>query len=113
MRFFKIEEFDCKETGENRMDPRFLDMIDKLRFRCGFPFVVTSGFRSAEHSIEVKKPIPGTHTRGIAADIRVADGVQRGKIIQNAIEMGFKGIGVAKTYIHVDIREGDLVVWTY
>jgi hypothetical protein len=27
--------------------------------------------------------------------------------------MGFSGIGVAKTFIHVDIRDSNPVVWLY
>lgn len=113
MKNFTLSEFNCKETGENKMNPKFLEMIDKLRERCGFPFVVESGFRSAKHSIEVKKKSPGTHSKGIAADIRVVGGYQRYKIVSEAINMGFSGIGVDENFIHVDIREDTPVVWSY
>lgn len=114
MKYFKREEFDCTQTGENKIQPLFLDAIDELREVCGFPFHVVSGYRSPKHTIEAAKPGgPGMHSKGLAADIRVGNGIERGLIIKNAIEMGFKGIGVAKTYIHVDLRGGDLVIWTY
>ena len=113
MKYFKLSEFDCKETGENRMDLEFLDKLDDLREKCDFPFIINSGFRSKAHSREVVKPIPGMHTEGKAADIRVSNGFERGLIVEHAIRMGFNGIGVAKTFIHVDTREGDLIVWSY
>ena len=114
LKHFSIEEFNCKETGENKMSPNFLIMIDRLREACGFPFVITSGYRSMKHSVEAVKDNVGYHTKGIAADIAVSNGVQRYTIVEKAIELGFKGIGVAKGFVHVDLRNTDEpVMWTY
>ena len=55
VRYFKIEEFDCQETGENKMNPEFLEKLDELRHECKFPFTITSGYRDPSHSIEAKK----------------------------------------------------------
>jgi len=112
-KYFKEEEFVCQETGENQISPVFVQRLDELRESCDFPFTITSGYRSPKHSIEAAKEIPGTHAEGIAADIRVVDGVQRRKIIDHALSLGFGGIGVAKTFIHVDIRDTTPVIWTY
>lgn len=115
--YFTREEFACQYTGENEISDRLLLKLDLLRARCGFPFVITSGFRSKDHPIEVKKERPGTHAQGIAADIKVNDGTQRFRIVQEAISMGFSGIGVASSFVHVDIRSLDInespVMWTY
>ena len=113
MRYFKIEEFDCRETGENNMERAFLDLLDQLRHKCEFPFVITSGYRSPRHSIEAAKPVPGKHAQGIAADIAVSNASQRHTLLKHALELGFTGIGVADTYIHVDTRGTTPVVWTY
>lgn len=113
LRYFKLSEFDCKETGENKMSKEFLQKLDELRHYCGFPFAVTSGYRSINHSSEKHKPKGGTHTQGIAADISVSNGVDRINIVSKALELGFTGIGVAKTFVHVDIRESTPVMWTY
>ena len=59
------------------------------------------------------KKTPGTHTQGIAADIVVSGGVQRRVLVEKALELGFNGIGVAKTFVHVDIRTTTPVIWTY
>lgn len=113
MRYFKLSEFDCKETGENKMSKEFLNKLDELRHYCGFSFVVTSGYRSTSHSAEKHKSKGGTHTKGIAADIRVSNGVQRIEIVSKALELGFTGIGVANTFVHVDTRNDTPVMWTY
>jgi uncharacterized protein YcbK (DUF882 family) len=112
-RYFTLDEFDCQETGENEIQLEFVAKLDHLRMNCGFPFRITSGYRSPTHSIEAAKKRPGTHAKGIASDIQVADGFQRMILVKNAIELGFTGIGVAAGFVHVDTREGDPVMWTY
>lgn len=110
---FKLEEFDCRHTGKNAMDPRFIEALDTLREKCGFPFRITSGYRDPSHPEEAKKAKPGTHSQGIAADIKVTNGADRYIIVQEALLLGFTGIGVAKTFVHVDLRDTTPVLWTY
>lgn len=110
---FDISEFRCRETGENDMKPEFIHMLDELRERCGFSFVITSGYRSKTHSAERHKEKGGTHTLGIAVDIAVSNGEQRMKIVREALDMSFGGIGVARTFVHVDMRATTPVMWTY
>jgi zinc D-Ala-D-Ala carboxypeptidase len=113
-RYFKVEDFACQETGENKISLSFISRLDDLREACGFPFYVTSGYRSPNHSIEKKKAAPGgTHAQGIAADIKVNNGIERRKVVKEAIRLGFNGVGVAKSFVHVDIRKSDPVLWTY
>lgn len=111
--YFTWSEFDCKHTGRNEMNPVFIHKLDDLRERCGFPFRVTSGYRDRTHPVEAKKARPGNHSKGIAADIAVQDGWERFRIVREAIELGFTGIGVAKTFVHVDTRDGLPVMWVY
>ena len=113
LRYFELSDFECQETGGNGMDPTFLLLLDELRHQCGFPFHVTSGYRSPQHSIEARKPAPGKHTEGIAADIKIPNGSKRFIIVERALALGFTGIGIAKTFVHVDTRNTTPVVWTY
>ena len=39
--------------------------------------------------------------------------MERYLIVKNAVEMGFNGIGIAKTFIHVDNRNTESVMWSY
>jgi hypothetical protein len=34
-------------------------------------------------------------------------------IVKEALDMGFGGIGVARTFVHVDMRATTPVMWTY
>lgn len=113
MKYFKIEEFDCQHTGNNRMDPAFLEYLDALRLLCGFPFVITSGYRDPTHPIEQAKPKLGTHAQGIACDIKIDSATKRYTLINNALLSGFRGIGVDKEFIHLDMRKTTPVIWTY
>jgi uncharacterized protein YcbK (DUF882 family) len=113
-KYFKRSDFDCQETGENEMKDRFIKKLDHLREACGFPFIVTSGYRSPNHSLERHKANgPGMHSSGLAADIAVSGGQERMAIIKHACAMGFTGVGVAKGFVHVDIRDSSPVAWCY
>lgn len=114
LKFFTREEFDCQVSGTNNMEMEFLEKLDKLRASCGFPFIITSGYRHPTlHPIEKKKDVPGTHAQGIAADIRITNAADRLKLVTAAIGLGFTGIGVASDFIHVDTRGTTPVMWTY
>lgn len=112
-KYFNIKDFDCQETGENDIDFDFVTKLDALREACGFPFIITSGYRSPNHSIEASKDKPGTHAQGIAADIKVSGGSQRMKLVKQALALGFTGVGVAKGFVHVDVRQTMPVLWCY
>ena len=117
MKYFTPDEFLCTHPGQASMNDQFLDKLDQLRKACGFPFKITSGYRDPSHPEELAKPVErrgkGTHCLGIAADIAVSGGTQRYDIIDHAIQLGFNGIGVAKSFIHVDTRTTQPVIWSY
>ena len=113
MKYFKREEFNCTHTNKNEMDDAFLAKLDQLREECGFPFRITSGYRDPSHPNEARKEKPGTHSQGIAADIAVSNGFERMNIVHNALKLGFGGVGVAKSFVHVDTRTTTPVMWTY
>lgn len=101
-------EFDCKETGENNMNPDFMAALQRVREKCGFAFHITSGFRSVRHSEEIGKETPGYHTKGIAVDIHLHSDLAY-YLIKAAFEEGFTGIGVSQEagqsrFIHLDMR---------
>jgi len=111
---FTREEFDCQVTGTNNMEMEFLEKLDELRAYCGFPFVITSGYRHPTmHPIENKKEVPGTHAQGIAADIKITNAADRFSLVNNALKLGFTGIGVASDFVHVDTRGTTPVIWIY
>ena len=63
-KYFSIEEFDCQETGENEMSEEFIHKLDELREKCGFPFTVTSGYRSTSTVSRPRKHVRGGIPKG-------------------------------------------------
>lgn len=96
------------------MLPTFMARLQRLRRELGEPMHINSGYRSSQHSVEKAKPTPGTHTMGRAVDI-AATGRLQYRIIKLAPSLGFTGIGVAKTFIHLDDWDGGPRpnVWIY
>lgn len=111
---FTPEELRCKHTGQLAMDPDFLDKLQLLRFQLGVPIVPTSGYRHSSHPEERSKARPGTHNMGKAIDF-AADGQLQFRVLEVASVIGFKGIGLARTWMHLDTFDGGPRpnVWIY
>lgn len=100
------------------MDDRFMEKLDTLRERVGFPLHVNSGYRCPEHN----KAIKGgpAHPAGKAADLSV-HGEKALYVVREATALGFTGIGVAQKggarFIHVDTYDGPDAprpwIWSY
>ena len=116
LRHFDISEFDSPDlegSGEN-MNEFFLEMLDEVRDIAGIPFKVNSGFRTESHNRAIGGKKNSAHTRGYAADIHVADGLSRFKIVNAAIHAGVSRIGIYHTFVHLDTDPSlpQDVIWT-
>ena len=117
MRYFTVDEFDSPDlpgSGEF-MDQDFLDLLDKARERAGVPFRITSGYRSKQHNKDVGGVKNSSHRYGLAADISCVNSDRRFLIIEALLYVGFTRIGVADTFIHVDLdtNKQHNLIWTY
>lgn len=113
---FTRSEFDCKETGDNGMQSEALALFQKVRETYGKPLTVISGYRSARHNEEVKKASPGAHAQGLAADFMVTNGAERFELVKAAYACGAQGIGIAKSFIHIDVghaTQARPAIWSY
>ena len=112
---FNKKEFVCKDCGKNNMDKQFLEMIDNARNEAGVPFSISSGFRCVEHNKAVGGKNHSSHLKGMAADIVCINSRYRMRIIRACIKVGFRRIGIAKTFIHIDndTSKGSRVMWLY
>lgn len=116
---FSKAEFDCQETGENQMKHEFMEKLQELRKEYGKPMVISSGFRSVNHSIEKRKSKGGSHTTGLACDISVR-GSDAFRLVRLAFELGFTGIGINQKgsgrFVHLDIAKKGFLrpnIWSY
>lgn len=110
-RYFHYDDFKCSHTGKNEIQHSFIDRLDQLRYLCGFPLVVNSGFRDETHPAERRKTSPGWHTKGCAADLAISGGEQRRLLVEMAIFLDFGGIGVYNGFVHVDDRTSQPMLW--
>ena len=114
MQYFKIEEFKCKcGCDAIRIHPRLLEQIDNARDRAGIPFKITSGYRCKNHNRAVGGAVDSQHLKGTAVDIACSNSADRLIIIKALIQAGFTGIGIAKHFVHGDIRNSEPVCWLY
>jgi len=113
MKHFKLEEFNCRCCAQNKMQQSFLNKLDDIREKVGLPFHVTSGFRCEKHNQEVGGKPNSQHLLGIAADVSLEffPAINKHYLIKLAPQY-FNGIGIAKTFIHLDTRETPSL-WVY
>ena len=105
LRHFSAAEFRCKcgcGAGIERMNTDLLMMLDELRDRAGIPLVLSSPYRCEAHNRKIGGVNNSAHTRGYAVDIRCVDSHSRFVILQALLEVGFRRIELAPTWIHVD-----------
>ena len=99
---------------EDNMDEEFLERLDQARAFADIPFIINSAYRSPNHPLSIKNP-SSSHIKGLAVDIKATDNETRFKIVEALISVGFTRIGIADTFIHVDLdfEKRQNIIWTY
>ena len=98
------------------LDSTMKDFIIKLEGTLGKELVITSGYRSPEHPIEAKKKIPGEHTTGLAVDVAAVGGTPVFELVEAAIDLGCKRIGISRksNFVHLGLDKSRVTsIWTY
>lgn len=111
--FAPIEFIRCIPTcSKEQMNVAFLKRLNEARRLAGIPFVLNSAFRSSEYDMQKGRTGNSYHCKGRAVDIRCLDSSSRAVIVESLIKVGFHGIGIANTFIHVDDRPLKCI-WLY
>lgn len=116
MRHFKLSEFDSPDVKGSgyMMDDEFLELLDDARNLADIPFIINSGYRTTQHNAKVGGKPTSSHTKGLAADIRCVNDRDRLIIVESLLDTGFSRIGIAKTFIHVDLdTDKNDAIWVY
>jgi zinc D-Ala-D-Ala carboxypeptidase len=120
-RNFSYDEFDSplQEGSGQLMSNELITMLDDARDLAGVSFKITSGFRVESDIQRLKKAgykvsAKSSHLKGLAADI-ACDNSTRFKILDSLLKVGFNRIGIANSFIHVDIDpdKTPFTIWTY
>ena len=96
------------------MEATLLERLEYARQMSGFPFILTSAYRTQAYELTKNRPGTSSHCKGLAVDIHCQDEEKRFIMIQNLLRAGFTRIGIAKNYIHADCdysKKG--CIWLY
>lgn len=117
MKYFKLTEFDSPdEPGSGScMNEEILNMLDAVRKQFGKPIKINSGYRTIARNKKIGGVTNSSHLRGLAADISCKNSKDRFFLINLLLKAGFKRIGIANSFIHVDIdkEKTEKLIWTY
>ncbi|MBO4657967.1 MAG: hypothetical protein J5639_09370 [Bacteroidales bacterium] len=116
-KYFKDAEFRrCTPSCSiDQMDPGFMNKLDEVREIAGIPIVLTSAWRSIIWEKMHGRSGDGDHPQGRGVDVKCNTSQNRYKIVRAALIVGFRRIGIGKTFIHL----GDAtnlpqdVIWDY
>ncbi len=102
------------------LDENFVAKLDQARHIAGFPFVITSGFRTPETNQSIIGAVPDSaHLKGLAVDLKVENDHEVSRIIAACQEIGITRCGIyvdtnnVPTHVHVDVDPDKVseVIW--
>ena len=114
VRYFRRHEFGQGEP-DIEPDPLLVEMLDEARQFAGIPFVITSGLRTQERNSEVGGAPTSAHLTGHAVDIRCPTSRHRHKILEAALMVGFRRVGIGRGFVHLDTDSAKAqdIIWLY
>ena len=124
LKHFDLHEFDSPDVqGSGQlMSEKLLKTLDEIREVYGKPIIINSGYRTEAHNAKVGGIMPdanglggSSHLKGLAVDIHCTTSQERHDLLQLFLLHNITRIGIAKTFIHIDVDEdkAQRVIWTY
>lgn len=125
---FTYSEFRCKKLlkdgtfetckhcgGTNETSEKLISLLDFIRNLIRTPMVINSGFRCEKRNKEAGGKEDSEHTTGHGADIRCETSAMRYLLIDTALSMGFKRMGIGNGFLHLGISKDrpSEVIWIY
>lgn len=113
---FRRSEFACRcGCGADGVDEKLVATLELVRETLGSPLRIVSGVRCPAHNRAVGGTSESAHLSGLAADVAVASGRERFLLIDLAIAAGFRRVGVARDFVHLDLAKNlpSPALWLY
>lgn len=96
------------------MDSAFLEKLLLAQKVYGKKFKINCAYRSLAYEKEKGRSGRSSHCKGLAVDIGVANHNDRLFIVRALVLTGFRRIGIARTFIHVDDDpDKNFSLWLY
>ena len=112
---FNRAEYACKcGCGRDNIKDELAASVQLVRDIIKRSIVITSGIRCEAHNTAIKATSSSSHIDGWAADLAYNGSAERYQLL-NAVIQVFDRVGIAKTFIHVDVdsTKSPGVVWLY
>lgn len=114
---FSANEFECRcgKCDLQQINATIVSALQTIREEIDMPMTITSAFRCKDHQARLRgqgiKTAKGIsqHELGNAVDVHTKD---LDKLLKSA-EQYFDAIGVAKTFLHFDLRTDKKRRWDY
>ena len=103
IQFFSIREIKAVGTDIRDVDRLVLENLNRLRRILNRPILITS----LTNGVHAPKSL---HYIGKAVDC-VIDGIHPNRVLETALDVGFRGIGLYSTHWHFDVRDGGVKLW--
>lgn len=117
-RNFSLAEVQCRcGCGLANIDLSFMERVQELRDVFAAPMTITSGVRCEAHNKAIRGAANSYHVgQGarlpMALDIKIVDSLERYRFLKLAM-VGFNGVGIDESFIHIDGRSSVPVCWLY
>jgi hypothetical protein len=111
---FSTDEVKCHcGCGYSLVNRELLDMLEKARKLACVKFIINSWCRCQAYNDSLDNSVPDSaHIKGLAVDISAK--LNKHIILKSLRKAGFKRIGTAKIFIHVDMDDTKpQKEWTY
>ncbi len=109
---FDSHEFYCKcgECNKQIINVELANKLQLLRNAIRKPIVINCAYRCESHNKAVGGVEHSQHLLGNAADIRTS-GMDQDHVVEEAVKLGFTGIGRYNSFLHLDLRLGNKAKW--
>ncbi len=115
-KYFDRSEVACKDgCGFDDISNDLVKVLDKIREILGRPLVITSACRCSAYNRSEGGKENSAHLKGLSADLKVSGSRERFDVIEAALVSGIARIGIAKSFVHLDIDNSkpQRVAWLY
>ena len=102
-RNFWLKEFECPCCHLVMLHPSLLKLAIRLRNQIKEPLIINSGYRCQVENKKVGGVPHSYHRIGMAIDV-YSRNVKISDLASYAMAIGFNGVGIYGTFIHLDIR---------
>ena len=112
---FSRSEYACKcGCGKDDIKDELVAKVQLVRDILNRPISINSGIRCSAHNASINATPSSSHIDGWAADLGYTGSRERFEVLTAAAQV-FDRIGIAKTFIHVDVdaNKSAGVVWLY